>query len=130
MKIGGDNTFASYYDHIEVTPEQVQNIELPVCIIYFPDLYEGNPIPLEQGIDLSSICREIFLVVNRSAKRVSEARTLLLDDEDLAARLMRKTLSTLKNRSKEEDELATNLFNFLWRFRHRYWSKRSYFWSS
>ena len=102
----GDNTFASYYDHIEVTPEQVQNIELPVCIIYFPDLYEGNPIPLEQGIDLSSICREIFLVVNRSAKRVSEARTLLLDDEDLAARLMRKTLSTLKNRSKKDDELA------------------------
>ena len=102
----GDNAFVSYYDHIEVTPEQVKNIELPVCIIYFPDLHEGNPIPLEQGIDLSFICRELFLVVNRSAKRVSEARTLLLDDEDIAARLMRKTLSTLKNRSRTDDELA------------------------
>ena len=102
----GDNAFTSYYDHIDVTSEQVKNIELPVCIIYFPDLHESNPIPLEQGIDLSSICREIFLVVNRSAKRVSEARTLLLDDEDIAAHLMRKTLSTLKNRSKKDDELA------------------------
>ncbi len=102
----GDNAFVSYYDHIEVAPDQVKNIELPVCIIYFPDLHEGNPIPLEQGVDLSSICRELFLVVNRSAKRVSEARTLLLDDEDIAARLMRKTLSTLKNRSKTDDELA------------------------
>ena len=102
----GDNAFASYYDHIDVTSEQVKNIELPVCIIYFPDLHESNPIPLEQGIDLSFICREIFLVVNRSAKRVSEARTLLLDDEDIAAHLMRKTLSTLKNRSRQEDGLA------------------------
>ena len=102
----GDNAFASYYDHIEVTTEQVKSIELPVCIIFFPDLHEDNPLPREQGIDLSFVCRDIFLVVNRSAKRVSEARTLLLDDEDLAAYLMRKTLSTLKNRSEEQDGLA------------------------
>ena len=102
----GDNPFASYYDHIEVSPEEVKSIELPVCIMYFPDLHKGNPIPQDQGIDLSSLCREIFLVVNRSAKLVSESRRLLLDDQDIAARLMRSTLSTLKNRSKKEDELA------------------------
>ena len=28
----GDNPFVSYYDHIEVTPEEVKSIELPVCI--------------------------------------------------------------------------------------------------
>ena len=102
----GDNAFASYYDHIEVTAEHVKNIELPVCIIYFPDLHEDNPMPREQGVDLSFVCREIFLVVNRSAKRVSETRTLLLDDEDMAAHLTRKTLSTFKNRGEEHDELA------------------------
>ena len=102
----GDNAFASYYDHIRVTPEQVKSIELPTCIIYFPDLHKGNPLPREQGIDLSSVCREIFLVVNRSAKHVSEARALLLDDEDIAARLMRRTLSTLKNRGEEQADLA------------------------
>ena len=102
----GDNPFVSYYDHIEVTPEEVKSIELPVCIIFFPDLHEGNSTPQDQGIDLSVICREIFLVVNRSAKIVSEARRLLLDDEDIAAHLMRKTLSILKNRGKTEDGLA------------------------
>lgn len=102
----GDNAFASYYDHIEVPAEHVKNIELPVCIIYFPDLHEDNPLPREQGIDLSFVCREIFLVVNRSAKRVSETRTLLLNDEDIAAHLMRKTLSTFKNRGEEHDKLA------------------------
>ena len=105
-KSWGDNSFASYYNHISVTAEQVKNIELPTCIIYFPDLHEGNPMPREQGIDLSSVCREIFLVVNRSAKRVSESRELLLDDEDIAAHLMRRTLSTLKNRGEEPAGLA------------------------
>ena len=101
-----DNAFASYYDHISVAPEQIKNIELPVCIIYFPDLHKDNPMPKERGINLRSVCRDIFLVVNRSAKRVSEARTLLLDDEDIAARLMRKTLSTLKKREEESAGLA------------------------
>ena len=102
----GDNAFAPYYHHISVTSEQVKSIELPVCIIYFPDLHEDNPAPREQGIDLGSVCREIFLVVNRSAKRVSESRELLLDDEDIAARLMRRTLSTLKNQGEDRRGLA------------------------
>ena len=97
----GDNLFESYYNHIIVTSEQVKNIELPTCIIYFPDLHEGNSGPREEGIDLNAVCREIFLVVNRNAKRVSKARELLLDDEDIAAHLMRKTLSKLKDCSEE-----------------------------
>ena len=40
-----DNAFESYYTHIAVTSEQVKSIELPVCIIYFPDLHEDNPVP-------------------------------------------------------------------------------------
>ena len=102
----GDNAFASYYDHIEVKAEQINNIELPVCIIFFPDLHEENTLSDELEIDLTSVCREIFLVVNRSAKIVSEVRRLLLDDEDIAAYLMRKTLSTLKKRSEDLDELS------------------------
>ena len=102
----GDNAFASYYEHIKVTPEQVKSIELPTCIIYFPELHDGNPLPREQGINLNSVCREVFLVVNRSAKRVSAVRESLLDDEDIAARLMRRTLSTLKNRGEEQGDLA------------------------
>ena len=105
----GDSAFASYYEHIEVTSEQVKNIELPTCIIYFPDLHNDNlelQEKTESNVDLKSVCREIFLVVNRSAKRVSESRELLLDDEDIAARLMRKTLSALKKRGNEQDGLT------------------------
>ena len=98
-----DNRFASYYAHISVSPEEVNHIELPTCIIYFPDLHKNNSYVKEEGIDLNSACREIFLVVNRSAKRVSKSRELLLDDEDIAAHLMRKTLSTFKKRDNEQD---------------------------
>ena len=96
-----NNTFESYYTHISVTSEQVKSIELPTCIIYFPDLHEGNSDLQEQGINLNSVCREIFLVVNRSAKMVSKSRELLLDDIDIAAHLMRRTLSNLKKRGEE-----------------------------
>ena len=102
----GDNPFVSYYDHISVTSKQVKNIELPTCIIYFPDLHEGNSDLQEEGIDLNSVCRDIFLVVNRSAKTVSKSRELLLDDTDIAAHLMRRTLSKLKNRGEESTESA------------------------
>ena len=102
----GDNPFVSYYNHISVTSEQVKNIELPTCIIYFPDLHEDNSDLQEEGINLNSVCREIFLVVNRSAKTVSKSRELLLDDTDIAAHLMRRTLSKLKKQDKRSAESA------------------------
>ena len=102
----GDSNFKKYYTHISVSPQEVNHIELPTCIIYFPDLHKDNSSLKEKGIDLSLACREIFLVVNRSAKRVSKSRELLLDDEDIAAHLMRKTLSTFKKRSDEQARLT------------------------
>jgi len=91
------SSFASYYDHIQVKPEQVKDIELPVCIIFFPDIYDESPL-LAQGVDLKRVCRDIFLVVNKNAKPVTESRQVLLDDEDLPAWMMRRTLSALKGR--------------------------------
>jgi len=100
------NRYAAYYNHLSLTEDQVKNIELPICIVFFPDLHEGNQEYKERGIDLKTVCREIFLVVNKTAKRVSQSRELLLDDEDFAARMMRETLSKLKGRGEEAASLA------------------------
>ncbi|MFM6205099.1 MAG: hypothetical protein ACKPEZ_06780, partial [Planktothrix sp.] len=100
------NRYASYYNHLSLTENQVKNIELPICIVFFPDLNEGNQEYKQKGIDLKTVCREIFLVVNKTAKRVSQSRELLLDDEDFAARMMRETLSKLKGRGEETASLA------------------------
>jgi adenylate kinase family enzyme len=101
-----DPKYASYYNHLQLSQNQIKNLELPVCIVFFPDLHENNQSLKAQGIDLKSVCREIFIVVNKNAKRVSYSRELLLDDEDLAARMMRNTLSQLKERNKEDFSLA------------------------
>lgn len=93
------NPFESYYSHIKVHPSQVGNIELPVCLVYFPDIWEGNS-SYPETVDLVKLCRDLFLVVNKQAKPVSSSRELLLDDVDFAAKMMRSTLSRLKNNTE------------------------------
>lgn len=105
-KSWGSDPFAPYYSHIQVDAESVAHIELPVCIIFFPDLHEDRPEFKDKGIDLVSVCREIFIVVNRQAKQVSKSRELLLDDEDFAAFMMRRTLTRFKDRKDESSTLA------------------------
>jgi hypothetical protein len=102
----GADRYASFYNHLALNPEQIKNIELPVCIIFFPELHEGNTTYIQKGIDLKKVCREIFLVVNKTAKKVSQSRELLLDDEDFAARMMRTTLSQLKGRGEDESSIS------------------------
>lgn len=102
----GNNKYASYYNHLQVSQNQIKYLELPVCIVFFPDLHEDNHPLKERGIDLKIVCREIFVVVNKNAKRISPSRELLLDDEDLAARMMRNTLSKLKDRGEDNASVA------------------------
>lgn len=102
----GADRYASFYNHLSVTSEEVNHIELPVCIIYFPDLHVENEVLKQKGVDLKKTCREIFIVVNKTAKKVSQSRELLLDDEDLAARMMRSTLSKLKGRGEDAASVA------------------------
>lgn len=102
----GSDPYAPYYRHIEVSADQVKHIELPVCLIYFPDIHAGNRELVDAGIDLTSVCREIFTVVNKQAKEVSKSRELLLDDEDFAAHMMRRTLSKLKDRRGDIENVA------------------------
>jgi hypothetical protein len=110
-KSWGADPFAPYYSHIQVDPEAVAHIELPVCIIFFPDLHDGRSDFKDSGIDLISVCREIFIVVNRQAKPVSKSRELLLDDEDFAAFMMRRTLTRFKDRT-DDSPGAARIYSF------------------
>lgn len=110
-KSWGADPFAPYYSHIQLDAEEVAHIELPVCIIYFPDLHEGQTDFKEKGIDLVSVCREVFIAVNRQAKQVSKSRELLLDDEDFAAFMMRRTLTQFKDRNSAPST-AARIYSF------------------
>lgn len=88
--------YATYYSHFSPKEEQVSHIQLPVCVLYFPEVYEGSEEQARTDADLVSICRQIFLDVNKQAKPVSAARELLLDDTKFPALLMRRVLTKLR----------------------------------
>ena len=91
---------APYKDFYEEwTPAYIQQFELdeislPVMFCTFPEIdetYSGD-------FDLKQASRSIFLTLNKTARKVSESRNRLLDDNDLIALLLRSTLSGIKNR--------------------------------
>lgn len=94
----GSNPYATYYSHLRPNPEQVSHIELPVCVLYFPGVHEGSREAYDTDSDLTTICRQIFLDVNQTARKVSQSRQLLLEDSLFPSILTRKILSSLKNR--------------------------------
>jgi hypothetical protein len=87
--------FRSYYE--EWTPNYIQQFKLdklsmPVMFCIFPELDETY----SEDYDLKKASRAIFLALNKNAKKVSDSRNRLLDDNDLVALFLRKTLSTIK----------------------------------
>lgn len=108
-----EQEYRSFYDHIEPKQEQIESLELPVCVLYFPELYEGSEKleKLENG--LITISRQVFLDVNKEAREVSHARQLLLDDTDFGAVLMRRVLSEVQQqeRTPERAELLSFEYN-------------------
>lgn len=88
-----------YKHYYEVWPESVikkfdtRSIQLPVMLCTFPDLDEDNL----GDIDVVRAARRIFLTLNKNARKVSDSRNKLLDDQDLASECLRETLSIIKS---------------------------------
>jgi hypothetical protein len=99
-----DERRAPYKDFYEEwTPNYIRQfaleaISLPVMFCTFPELdteYIGD-------YNIKRAARSIFLTLNKTARKVSESRNRLLDDNDLIALFLRDTLS----RVKKKDVLA------------------------
>jgi hypothetical protein len=72
----------------------LKEISLPVMFCTFPTIDEEY----SGGYDLKKAARAVFLTLNKTARKVSDSRNRLLDDNDLVALLLRSTLSSLKKR--------------------------------
>jgi hypothetical protein len=101
--------FREYYT--EWTPNYIQQfnleqIQMPVMLCTIPDLdedYAGD-------FDLKKAARAVFLTLNKNARKVSDSRNKLLDDNDLIAYFMRKCLSKIKQTDRRS-EIATRIWN-------------------
>jgi DNA-sulfur modification-associated len=70
------------------------DINLPVILCTVPPLdekYTGD-------FDLKKAARSIFLTLNKTARKVSTSRNILLDDNDLIAYFLRRCLSEVKQK--------------------------------
>lgn len=101
--------YSVYYKHIKAEEEMLKELYLPVCVLYFPELFEGSEEAERNEASLTTLCRQVFLDVNKTAKRVSRSREMLLDDENFDAILMRRALSALREGSGRS---SSRIFNF------------------
>ncbi|WP_372966460.1 hypothetical protein [Marinobacter sp.] len=91
--------FKEYYS--EWTRAYIQQfnlneINLPIIFCTVPELnsdYVGD-------FDLKKASRSIFLTLNKTARKVSNSRNILLDDNDIIAYFLRKMLSKIKSKDQ------------------------------
>jgi hypothetical protein len=83
----------------EVRSYNLSELQLPVLICVFPQL-DGT---IGQDIDVVRAARRIFLTLNKTAKKVSDSRNKLLNDQDLVAECLRRTLSYIKELDAKDD---------------------------
>lgn len=89
--------FKEYYS--EWTRSYIQQfnlneINLPIIFCTVPELNESY----SGDFDLKKASRSIFLTLNKTARKVSNSRNILLDDNDIIAHFLRKTLSHIKRK--------------------------------
>lgn len=78
---------------------KLDEINLPVMLCTVPELddhYSGD-------FDMKKAARSIFLILNKTARQVSDSRNKLLDDNDLISFLMRRTLSHIKEKDARSE---------------------------
>lgn len=91
--------FKNYYQ--EWTKKRIQSfdlksLQLPVIVCTFPELdetYSGD-------FDIIRAARTTFLTLNKTARKVSASRNILLDDRDLISHFLREALGTIKQQDQ------------------------------
>jgi len=91
--------FKKYYE--EWTPSYIEKfnlseINLPLIICTIPTLDDGY----NGDYNLKKAARSIFLTLNKTARKVSRTRNILLNDNDLISSFLRKTLGDIKDADK------------------------------
>jgi hypothetical protein len=103
---------APYERYYKVWPEKeirsynLEELQMPMIICTFPQLDEG----WKENLDVVRAARRVFLTLNKTAKKVSESRNRLLNDQDMVAECLRETLSHIKQLA-EKDDTALRIWN-------------------
>lgn len=89
--------FKDYYQ--EWTKDRIASfdlteLQLPVIVCTYPELDVGY----SRDFDIIRAARSTFLTLNKTARKVSNSRNILLDDRDLVSHFLRETLGRIKKK--------------------------------
>ncbi|MRD49365.1 hypothetical protein GHT07_18980 [Caenimonas koreensis DSM 17982] len=107
-----DSRRAPYERYYKVWPEKeirsynLDDLQMPMIICTFPQL----DVDCKDNLDVVRAARRVFLTLNKTAKKVSESRNRLLNDQDIVAECLRETLSHIKQLA-EKDDTAVRIWN-------------------
>ncbi|TYO98082.1 DndB-like DNA-sulfur modification-associated protein [Geothermobacter ehrlichii] len=92
------SVYKPFYSNCPKPPENFKS-ELPVTLVWFERCGEEEVSPL-------TISRRLFVDVNTNAKKVNEARNILLDDHDLSSICTSSFYSLLSSKSFSSKDLS------------------------
>lgn len=109
------------YEKVAFSQEELDQLGLhsiAVSIVFPPEMHTSNA-DLQPNDRLVSVFRQVFVDVNRTAKRVSESRNILLDESDLIAVFTRSVVeSFLTEGDLPDDQIVSEdklpLYAFEW----------------
>lgn len=90
----------------EIRSYNLEELQMPMIICTFPQLDEQ----WKDNLDVVRAARRVFLTLNKNAKKVSDSRNRLLNDQDMVSECLRETLSHIKQLS-ERDDTALRIWN-------------------
>lgn len=103
---------APYERYYKVWPEKeirsynLEELQMPMIICTFPQLDSE----WKENLDVVRAARRVFLTLNKNAKKVSDSRNRLLNDQDMVSECLRETLSHIKQLA-EKDDTALRIWN-------------------
>lgn len=90
----------------EIRTYDLEHLQMPMIICTFPQL-DAN---CQNDTDVIRAARRVFLTLNKTAKKVSDSRNRLLNDQDIVAECLRETLSHVKQ-FDSKDDTGLRIFN-------------------
>lgn len=77
----------------EISSFDLHELQMPMIVCTFPQLDES----FGGEMDVIKAARRVFLDLNKNAKKVSESRNRLLDDQDMVSHCLRSVLANVKS---------------------------------
>ncbi len=90
---------AALYGDADTFKDEFKDMEVPITFIFIPDSYKDST----SKIALTKTFRQVFVDVNKHARKVTKMRNILLEENDIRSIYTRMVCSFLRNKTLSND---------------------------